>query len=332
MNAYSRRHITAFVWAVVLVLLLSACMAAGGDTAPSSSGASEGNRQNETSGGSTGPGGSGPGGGQSQPQGPAQPPGPPAPGLPPAPEAPGQPPAPLPGPPAPNQPPAPETVVLEWLPIGPVGRGDPVWYVNLKDLNCQSLEEFSEPLSTMQAAAKTLCQGLKGDQAAWEKGASALATMPLPPSDCWSAAAYEVLGKVAAVRRQKPEALVELVPRPGTACPPELVGLEDDEGSLPFLVCPGSAIVLVGNVTGLPAGTVRSVKVGSTTAPVQQRQSSTNNDYPLEFYFLAPPLAAGDPTTANVSIADADWVVRGSASLEYAADQSTCPTTPGAVP
>lgn len=331
MNAYSRRHITAFVWAVILTMLLSACMTAGGDTVPSSSGASQGNGQSEASGGSTGPGGSG-SNGKSQPQGPGQPPGPAAPGQPPAPEAPGQPPAPPPGPPAPNQPPVPETVVLEWLPIGPVGRGDPVWYVNLKNLDCQSLEDFSEPLSTMQAAAKTLCLGLKGDQAAWEKGASALRAMPLPPSDCWSVAAYEVLGKVAAVRRQKPDALVELAPRPGTACPPELQGLEDDEGSPPFLVCPGHAIVLVGNVTGLPAGTVRSVKVGTTTAPVQQRQSSTNNDYPLEFYFLAPPLSAGDPTTANVSIADADWVVKGTASFEYAADQSTCPPTPGAVP
>lgn len=334
MNAYSRRHLTVFVWAVLLLLLLSACMPAGSESVPSSPASSDGNGQNsspsnrpsdetaksEATGGSNGSSGTGSGGGQSQPQGPG----------------PGQqpPPAQPPGPPAPNQPPAPETVVLEWLPIGPVGRGDPVWYVDLKDLDCQSLEEFSEPLSTMQAAAKMLCLGLKGDQAAWDKGASALDTMPLPFSeDCWSVAAYQVLRNVAALRKQKPDALVELAPRPGTACPPELQGLEDDEGnSPPSLVCPGDAIVLLGNVIGLPSGTVRSVRVGTTMAAVQQRQSFTNNDYPLELYFLAPPLKAEDPATANVSIADADWVVNGSASFEYAPNQSQCPQTPGPVP
>jgi hypothetical protein len=206
--------------------------------------------------------------------------------------------------------------------------------VGLKDLDCQSLDGFSEPLDSMQAVAKTLCLGLKGDQAAWEKGVSALDTMPPPPAaDCWSVAAYDVLGDVAAFRKQKPDALVKLASRPGTACPPELKGLEDDGGiSPPSLVCPGAAIVLLGNVTGLPAGTVRSVKVGTTTAAVLQRQSSTNNDYPLEFYFLAPPGKAGDPTTVNVSIADADWVVKGSASFEYAATPNECGQTQGVIP
>lgn len=356
MNAHSRGHLTVFVWAVVLSWLLSACMTAGGDRGDSFSSspvATVGNGQNtppsnrptddtdksQASGASEGPGGSGPGGVRSQPQGPGPGQQPlPVPGQPTtrtkAPEAPGQLPAPPPGPPAPNQPSAPETVVLEWLPIGPVGRGDPVWYVDLKDLDCQSLDGYSEPFDTMQAAAKTLCLGLKGDQVAWQKVVSALDTMPPPPSDdCWSVTAYHVLGNVAASRKQKPNALVKLAPRPGTACAPELKGLEDDGGiSPPSLVCPGSVIVLLGNVTGLPVGTVRSVKVGTTTAPVRQRQSSTNNDYPLEFYFLAPPLSAGDPTTADVSIADADWVVKGSASFEYAADQNECRQTPGVIP
>ncbi|MCD5344472.1 hypothetical protein LR392_19805, partial [Arthrobacter sp. AK04] len=239
-----------------------------------------------------------------------------------------------PGPPAPNLPPVPETVVLDWLPIGPVGRGDPIWYRNLRGMDCGVLPGNSEPFNTVEEAAKALCLGLAGDQAAWDAGASALDTMPPPfEGDCWSATALEVLRPIAAVRQQKPGVSVKLAPRPGTACLPELTGLEDSEGnSPPFLVCPGQAIVLSGNITGLPAGTVRSVYVGATAAPVLQRQSFIDTNHPLEFYFLAPPLEAGQPTTAEVSIADADWPVRGSASFEYAPDQSTCPQVPGTAP
>jgi hypothetical protein len=219
-------------------------------------------------------------------------------------------------------------VVLDWLPIGPVGRNDPIWYVRLKDLNCESIPGFSEPFNTVEEAARTLCLGLKGDRAAWDAGVSALSTSP---TDCWSEAAHEILNNIAAVLDQKPNAIVELAPRPGTACVPELTGVQDDEGdSQPFLVCAGDVLILDGNITGLPAGTVRSVNVGSTTAPVSQRQSFTDTNFPLEFYFLAPPLAEGLSTTAEVSIVDADWLVQGTASFEYAADQSTCPQAPGA--
>jgi hypothetical protein len=35
---------------------------------------------------------------------------------------------------------------------------------------------------------------------------------------------------------------------------------------------------------------------------------------------------------AGVSIADADWVAKGSASFEYVADQNECRQTPGVIP
>lgn len=224
--------------------------------------------------------------------------------------------------------------MLDWLPIGPVGRGDPIWYRNLRGTDCASLPEYTGPFNTVEEAAKALCLGLTGDQASWDAGASALDTMPPPfEGDCWSATAIEVLRTIAAVRQQKPGVTVKLAPRPGTACLPELAGLEDSEGnSPPFLVCPGQSIVLSGNITGLPAGTVRSVYVGTTTAQVMQRQSFIDTNHPLEFYFLAPPLDPGQPTAAEVSIADADWPVSGSASFEYATDQGTCPQAPGTAP
>lgn len=374
MHSCSRRPI-ALTWAVTLALLLSACMATGGDGEPAPSNSTSQSSQptesgspgdNPTSGGARSqspspeqgqerpvPGGQqrpDPGPPPAQP--PAQPPGPPAPNQPPGPPAPAQPPAapaapappappaanqppaPPPGPPAPQLPPVPETVVLDWLPIGPVGRGDPIWYRNLRGMDCGSLPEYAGPSNTVEEASKTLCLGLTGDQAAWEAGASALDTMPPPfEGDCWSATALEILRTIAVVRQQNPGVSVELAPRRGTACPPELSGLEDSEGnSPPFLVCPGQAIVLSGNITGLPTGTVRSVYVGTRTATVLQRQSFIDTNHPLEFYFLAPPLDPGQPTTAEVSIADADWPVSGSASFEYATDQGTCPQAPGTAP
>lgn len=226
--------------------------------------------------------------------------------------------------------------MLDWLPIGPVGRGDPVWYVGLRNLNCAALPEYAEPLSTMEEAAQALCLGLEGNQAAWEQGVSALEAMAQPidgVSDCYSVAAYEVLQSVAAFRKQKPNVPVELAALPGTACQPDLKALENDAAdSPPAEVCAGDAIVLFGNLTGLPTGSVRSVNVGTTTAPVWQRRSFTDSNHPFEFYFLAPPLQAGDPTTATVTVADADYPVAGSATFDYAADQDTCQQAPGTAP
>ena len=319
MHSYGRSP-RAVAGAAILVLLLSACSTTasdGGGSAPVS-GSSGGSGQERSP--SNSPANEPPG----QPA-PAQPP-----PQPPGPPAPAQPPPQPPGPPAPGQPPAPENVVLDWLPIGPVGRGDPIWYVRLKDLNCESIPAFSEPFNTVEEAARTLCLGLKGDRLAWDAGVSALQTAP---TDCWSQAAHEILSNIAAVRKHNPNAIVKLAPRPGTACLPELTDLQDDEGNTqPSFVCAGDVIILDGNVTGLPTGSVRSVFVGTATAPVLQRQSVIDSNHPLEFYFLAPPFEPGQLTTAEVSIADADWPVNGSASFDYATDQSICLKAPGTAP
>jgi hypothetical protein len=188
----------------------------------------------------------------------------------------------------------------------------------------------------MDRAAKKLCLGLKGDQAAWDQGASALETMAEPNlgnSDCWSVVAYKLLREIAVFRRQKPDVPFKLVAVSGTACQPDLEALQDDVGdSPPISVCAGDAIVLVGTLGGLPVGTLRTVNVGTTTAQVRHRKSLEDNNYPFDdFYFQAPTPVPGEPTTVNVTIADADWSVEGSASFEYAADQSTCPPSPSSI-
>ncbi|SFT91685.1 hypothetical protein [Arthrobacter sp. ov118] len=222
--------------------------------------------------------------------------------------------------------------MLEWLPIGPVGRDDPIWYAWLRDRDCDKLPGFDEPLDTMEKAAKTLCLGLAGDQAAWDVGASALETMPVPTlgnSDCWSVVAYTLLRDVASFRSQKPDMPFKLAAGSGTACQPDLEALKDDAGDSPISVCAGDALALVGTLGGLPAGAIRTVKVGTTTAEVRQRKSFEDKNFPFEFYFEAPAPVPGEPTTVNVTVADADWSVEGSASFDYAADPSTCPPSPG---
>lgn len=243
--------------------------------------------------------------------------------------APNPPPPQPPGPPAPNQPPAPEAVVLDWLPIGPVGRGDPVWYVDLKGLNCTTQGDAGTA-TTMLELAPTLCLGLNGDQAAWESGAAALATIPAPTlatSDCWSVAAYDVLQDIAGFRRQNPAVPFTLAPRPGTACPPDLKFLEDDaRNSPPAPVCAGAPVVLVGTLEGLPAGSVRSVSVGTAIAAVGFRNSPDDFNYPPgDLYFLAPPIEEAGPVTVSVAVAVADYPVQGTVTLDYADPQACLP-------
>lgn len=217
--------------------------------------------------------------------------------------------------------------MLDWLPIGPVGRGDPVWYVNLKGGNCTTQGD-PDSATTMEELAPTLCLGLNGGHAAWERGAAALARIPAPTlatSDCWSVTAYEVLQNIANFRKQNPAVPFILAARRGTACPPDLKFLEDDlRNSPPAPVCAGAAVVLVGTLEGLPAGSVRSVSVGTAIAAVGFRDSPDDFNYPPgDLYFLAPPIAAAGPTTVNVTVADADYPVQGTVTLDYA-DPQTC--------
>jgi hypothetical protein len=187
----------------------------------------------------------------------------------------------------------------------------------------------------MQKAAKKLCQGIDGDQAAWDKGAAALDAMAAPQpdnADCWSSKAYDVLRAVAAFRRQNPDVKIKLAAGSRPACEPTLESLQDDPGNQPpDLACAGDAVVLVGRLSGLPAVAIHMVNVAKTTAVVQYRKGADENaPFPIgDFYFKAPSLVPGEPSSVDVTIADADWTVTGAVSLEYAAEQSACP---GAVP
>jgi hypothetical protein len=196
-------------------------------------------------------------------------------------------------------------------------------------MNCT--EDFGEPLDTVDKVGNKLCHGLKGNQAAWDVGTTALDALEPPnPQDCHSVAAYGVLQKVAKIRRESPDAPFRIAAGSGTACPPTLDGLQP-----PDSVCAGDPIVLDGRLGGLPAGAIRTVNVGvgTTTAVVQYRVSSGNNGpFPFgdflpfgDFYFEAPTLAAGGATRVDVTIAANAWSVKGTASLEYKLDQSTCP-------
>lgn len=225
--------------------------------------------------------------------------------------------------------------MLGWLPIGPVGRGDPTWYVALKDRNCGGDGVDPGSAASMQDLAPVLCRGLNGDEAAWESGISALDTITPPTADqCWDKAAYDVLRNIAAFREQNPETPFKLAALPGTACPPDLKFVEDtDRNSPPAGVCEGDVIIMAGTLEGLPAGTVRSVRVGATTAPVLFRTSQPDDDYPPgDLYFLAPsPVAAGETSAVSVSISLADYPVSGTATFDYAA-AGACGQTRGSTP
>lgn len=312
MHFHSRRRLFALIWAVLFSFLLSACVTINenGGSAPSDRpSASEGAAADGT------------GGNADDGSGPVQRP----PEEQPRRQAPNQPP----GPPGPIQPPPQEAVVLEWLPIGPVGRADPAWFVALKDQKCGSLEGSGEPF--VEETAMRLCQGLDGkNQAAWEIGASKLIAMEPPPSeDCYSSSAYRVLRQLVDFRAKNPNVPFKLAPGRGTACEPTLESLKtfDKDADVPVVsVCAGDAIVLVGALGGLPAGSIRTVNVGATTATVQYRGDSGDRTYPFgEFYFPAPPQSEAGSATPNVTIALANWNVTGSASFEYAVDQSACP-------
>jgi hypothetical protein len=146
--------------------------------------------------------------------------------------------------------------------------------------------------------------------------------------------AYKVLRDVAAFRRQKPDVPFKLAALPGTACPPELKELKVDAPGSSDSVCPGDVIVLDGTLGGLPANSIDKVNVGTTTAKVRHRASPPGDNYPLgDFYFKAPTPLPGEPITVNVTVADADFSVEGSASFAYAADQSKClQKAPGDIP
>lgn len=230
-----------------------------------------------------------------------------------------------PGPAAPGGPPAGAGApVISWLPVGPVGRGDPTWYLYLKSGNCDQLAEPGEQPQTVQDVAKVFCLAVAGDEAAWAQGAELLAGFPVPDSDCWSSTANSVLRSVVDFRQRNPGVAYELVEGSGLACDPTFYELDDDgsdnNGRNPAAsVCGGTQMHMIGTLGGLPAGSIRSVVVGTQPEPVAVPVEPLGPD----FVFVAPPSAQAGSTT--VSVADGDFLVTESVDMEYVGDPSTCP-------
>ncbi|NKX54470.1 hypothetical protein [Arthrobacter mobilis] len=231
-----------------------------------------------------------------------------------------------PGPPAPAGPPAPEGApVLGWLPVGPVGRDDPTWYLYLKSGNCEQVPEPNEPPDTVEDVAKLFCAAVTGDESAWAPAAEQLAGLSVTEdSDCWSRAAYPVLQSVVDFHQQNPGTPFQLAEGSGLACEPTFYDLDDDGSdnngrNAAASVCGGTTMHMVGTLGGLPAGSIRSVTVDTKPEPATVPVEQVGPD----FVFLAPPTA--EEGVVSVSVADGDWLVTESVDLQYLGDPSTCP-------
>lgn len=216
--------------------------------------------------------------------------------------------------------------VIGGLPIGPVGPGEPAWYVALRAGTCD-YESLSG--AGAQDAASLLCQAaVTNDEALWSRGAAALAAAPLPEG-CHDVAAVAMLHRLVRFHQDHPEDVPVLVDTPGTACPLSVRGLAPapdgaGESSLGVPACGGVAVHLRGNVQdpALPVGSVQSVVVGPTPVPIRWE--------PTGPWFVAPP--APDPVTGGpvpVALAGSAYALedpaRSTVSLDYAPGPATCP-------
>lgn len=225
-------------------------------------------------------------------------------------------------------PPAPPRVapVIGGLPIGPVGPGEPGWYVALRAGTC---DEESLAGASAQAAASLLCRAAAtNDEALWAQGAAALATAPAPES-CHDVAAVAMLARLVQFHQDHPQDVPVLVDTPGTACPLSVTGLASapEEAGGPALTvpaCGGVPVHLRGNVQdpALPVGSVQFVTVGPVPVPIQWGTTGP--------FFVAPPAPvpeAGGP--APVALAGSGYALEDPAlstvSLEYAPGATTCP-------
>jgi hypothetical protein len=216
--------------------------------------------------------------------------------------------------------------VIGGLPIGPVGPGEPEWYVALRAGTC---DHDSLAGASAQDAASLLCRAaVTNDEALWSQGAAALAAAP-PPESCHDVAAVAMLQRLVQFHEEYPEVVPVLVDTPGTACPLSVTGLasapdEAGESSLLVPTCGGVAVHLRGNVQdrALPVGSVQFVIVGSASVPIQWDSTG-----PL---FVAPP--ASDPEAGGsvpVVLSGSGYALedpaRSTVSLDYAPGATTCP-------
>jgi hypothetical protein len=224
--------------------------------------------------------------------------------------------------------PAPPRVapVIGGLPIGPVGPGEPGWYVALRAGTC---DHDSLAGASAQDAASLLCRAaVTNDEALWSQGAAALAAAP-PPENCHDVAAVAMLQRLVQFHRDHPEDVPVLVDTPGTACPLSITGLATapdgaGESALPVGACGGVPVHLRGNVQdrALPVGSVQFVTVGSTPVPVQWGSSGP--------FFLAPPAPVPEAGgSLPVALSGSGYVLEDPAlstvALDYAPGTTACP-------
>lgn len=216
--------------------------------------------------------------------------------------------------------------VIGGLPIGPVGPGEPGWYVALRAGTC---DHNSLAGASAQDAASLLCRAaVTNEEALWSQGAAALAAAPLPES-CHDVAAVAMLHRLVQFHQDYPEDVPVLVDPPGTACPLSITGLApapDDAGesALPVPTCGGVPVHLRGNVQdrALPVGSVQFVTVGPAPVPIQWASTGP--------FFVAPPAPvpeAGGPVP--VALSGSGYALEDPAlstvSLDYAPGATTCP-------
>ena len=224
--------------------------------------------------------------------------------------------------------PAPPRVapVIGGLPIGPVGPGEPGWYVALRAGTC---DHDSLAGASAQDAASLLCRAaVTNDEALWSQGAAALAAAPLPQS-CHDVAAVAMLQRLVQFHRDHPEDVPVLVDTPGTACPLSITGLatapdEAGESAVPVPPCGGVPVHLRGNVQdrALPVGSVQFVTVGPTPVPIQWASTGP--------FFVAPPAPVPEAGgSLPVALSGSGYVLEDPAlstvALDYAPGTTACP-------
>lgn len=214
--------------------------------------------------------------------------------------------------------------MVTWLPIGPVGPGEPGWYVALRAMNCD-YDALSG--SSVQDAASSLCTAaVTDDSALWALGEQQLIASDVAGT-CHDQAATAALSRLMEFHRQYPGSTPVLVDAPGTACPLEVTRLSTlPDGEFVFDLdvpaCGGTPVYLSGNLldAALPPGSVRSVTVGGTPVPIEWEGGP---------HFLAPPPPASNPVA--VVLADADYPIAVASdvapALFYAEGTGTCPGT-----
>lgn len=215
-------------------------------------------------------------------------------------------------------------LVLPWIPIGPAGPGEPLWYDPIRTQDCSDADLVASRSQPVPLAGYLLCHALeRDDPQLWSRGIAALESAREPRS-CWERAADAGLRRLVDFHRAHPGAEPVLEAPEETACPLALEALETPVSpgvvgpQVPVPVCGGAPVFLHGNIVSLPENTVRSVSVGGTDAPVRSGNGG--------LFFRAPPAAEEGPVP--VAVAESDWPVDGELQLLYVQPPGGCTAPP----